>query len=267
MDEKYIYKDDFVISIYEDVLSGKFKKFPNGFWNCEFGKYYSKVIMSYLFFEKLNWSKQDIKDNLIFDLFKKYKIAGMIKVLYGNSVYKAISELCPNEFMPWELRNTPKRYWCKETGLIALQWLKDKYNYSDIELIQNTTKEFLVANSLGGLVDYCNHSTYEVLKLMYGDCMKPWDMINVPRSYWTLENAIIATKWLIEEHLNWSEKDVKEKISKKVFADAGLRGMLNIRFNDSPYEAINSAYPGIYKAFEFKNKPKFVYSNFRERCI
>lgn len=258
MDNKCIYKDDFVISIYEDVLSGKLKKFPKDFWTCEFSKYYSKVVMSYLFFKKLNWSIQDIKDNVVFNLFKEYKLAGMIRILYGNSVYEAISELCPNDFMPWELRNAPKGYWSEETALVALEWLKSKYNYSDMELIQNTTKEFLVANSLGGLLAYCNNSTYAVLKLMYGENMKPWYMTKTPRSYWTLENAIVATKWLIEEHLKWSEKDVKERISKRVFIDAGLKGMLTVRFNDSPYEAIRNAYPGMYKAAELKNKPKFV---------
>lgn len=34
--------------------------------------------------------------------------------------------------------------------------------------------------------------------------------------------------------------------------------MLTVRFNDSAYEAIRNAYPGMYKAAELKNKPKFV---------
>ena len=73
----------------------------------------------------------------------------------------------------------------------------------------------------------------------------------MPKSYWTKETAVEATIWLIEEKLKCSEEDNVKKLSQKTFYDNGLRGMLTQVFVNSPYAAINNAYPGKYAKSDF----------------
>jgi len=47
-----------------------------------------------------------------------------------------------------------------------------------------------------------------------------------------------------------------KNLAADVFKENGLGGMLTCRFNGSPYEAINFAYPGIFKPWELKNVPR-----------
>jgi hypothetical protein len=70
------------------------------------------------------------------------------------------------------------------------------------------------------------------------------------------KNAIEITKYLIESILQWKDEDIKKKINKKVFKEYKLGGMLGIVFGDSPYEAINLAYPNRFKPWELIGNPR-----------
>ena len=94
-------------------------------------------------------------------------------------------------------------------------------------------------------------SPYAAINNAYLEKYKPWQFANVPKSYWTKETAAEATRWLIEEKLKWSEEELLKKLSTKTFYDNGLRGMLNAVFVNSPYAAINNAYPGKYVKSDF----------------
>jgi len=68
-----------------------------------------------------------------------------------------------------------------------------------------------------------------------------------PKGYWqkpeARKNAIEITKYLSEEVLELSVNDVKKKLTYQVFRDNGLGGMLSRIYNNSSYEAIDTAYP------------------------
>ena len=71
-----------------------------------------------------------------------------------------------------------------------------------------------------------------------------------------IPNAIKVTKYLIEEELKLSDKELKGRLSKNLFRENHLYGMLYNCFNDSPYQAINTAYPNKFKEWEFKKTTK-----------
>ena len=71
-----------------------------------------------------------------------------------------------------------------------------------------------------------------------------------------IPNAIKVIKYLVEEELKLSDKELKEKLSLKLFCDNSLGGMLNTCFNNYPYQAINTAYPNKFKEWEFNLVPK-----------
>ena len=75
-----------------------------------------------------------------------------------------------------------------------------------------------------------------------------------PKGVWNCnekyDNAKEVTKTLIEKVLKWSDDDIKNKLSRNTFRENSLNGMLNYLFNNSPYRAIENAYPGKFKPWE-----------------
>lgn len=101
-------------------------------------------------------------------------------------------------------------------------------------------------NKLGGMMTIIfSSSPYTALNYAYPDTYKPWEMAMCPLNTWDDETSIIATKWLIEEKLCWSEQEMKEKIDIDYFIDYGLQGMLHTTYNGSVKKAITSAYPHV----------------------
>lgn len=50
--------------------------------------------------------------------------------------------------------------------------------------------------------------------------------MHVPKNYWTLDKAILATKWLIDNVLNWDLEKVFKKITNIHFIENNLGGLL-----------------------------------------
>lgn len=85
-----------------------------------------------------------------------------------------------------------------------------------------------------------------------------------PKGFWqrpeAMENAAIVIKYLVEDILKWSENDIKEKLRKNTFRNYNLKGMMTTLFNDSPYKAINHAYPDKYKPWELHQISSITWS-------
>ena len=73
---------------------------------------------------------------------------------------------------------------------------------------------------------------------------KPWEFNTAPAGHWeNPQNRIEAIRWLFDKKLKFNEDTLKSKLSKRLFKDNGLGGLLACYFKDSPYEAISFAYP------------------------
>jgi transcription initiation factor IIE alpha subunit len=81
-----------------------------------------------------------------------------------------------------------------------------------------------------------------------------------PRYFWnkpeSIEYAKDITKYLIEKKLKWTDDEIKEKLNNLTFKDNNLIGMLQILFNNSPFQAFNNAYPDKFKPWEFQKVPR-----------
>ena len=130
-----------------------------------------------------------------------------------------------------------------------------KWTYEDIrnKLTLNIFKKYSV---LSMLVKVFNGSPYLAIENAYPGKFKPWELPCVSNSFWNLKTAKEATIWLIEEKLRWNDDDTKEKLSANIFIQNSLGGMLTILFNNSPYLAIENAYPGKFKPWELPSVPK-----------
>jgi predicted transposase YbfD/YdcC len=223
---------------------------PVGYWNIETGILATKWLIE----EKLHWSDEDIKNNLTKDAFKKNNLLGMLSIVFNGSPYLAINAVYPDKFKPWEVKIAPNKYWNTETGVLATKWLIEKVlHWSDEEVKNNLTMRIFCENKLGGMLcNAFNNSPYLAINATYPDRFKPWELRHTPLNYWNIETGILATKWLIEEKLHWSDEEIKKGLSKNIFNENGLSSMLQYVFNSSPFAAINAAYLGRFKKWEFK---------------
>ena len=247
----------------ENAYPGKFKQWelpsvPKNFWNMET----AKEATIWLIEEKLKWSDDDIKQNLSLNIFKENSLDGMLFILFNNSPYFAIENAYPGKFKPWEFSKVPNNFWNLKTASEATIWLiEEKLKWSDDDIKQNLSLKIFKENSLVGMLNVLfNSSPYLAIENAYPGKFKPWEFTQVPNHFWNLKTASEATTWLIEEKLKWSDEDVRKKISVSIFKKNLLGGMLTILFNNSPYLAIENAYPGKFKPWELPSVQKKIWN-------
>jgi len=77
----------------------------------------------------------------------------------------------------------------------------------------------------------------------------------LPYGFWRCDNgknhSKIAIRYLIEEHLKIPLEDVPQKVTAKTFHDAGLFRILVEFFDSSYFKALDFAYPGYFKPWQF----------------
>ncbi len=217
---------------------------PMNYWNKET----AKMATIWLIEERLKWSDEEVCKKLSQQVFINNGLTGMINNIFNGSPYEALSSAYPNKFKPWQLSMTPINYWNKETAKMATIWLiEEKLKWSDEEICKNLSQQVFKNHGLAGMIYIFNDSTYEALNNAYPGKFKPWQLSMTPNNYWNKETAKMATIWLIEKKLKWSDEEICEKLSVQVFKNHGLSGMIYTIFNGSPYEALNNAYPGKFK--------------------
>lgn len=164
----------------------------------------------------------------------------------------------------------PPGYWCsiskKEGKKVALKLLKHLIETRlklDIDgIINNLSKEFILTNKLWTPCKlYFGRSAIKYLMQVYPNKYKAFEFVKcrIPQSYWCeKENRVDAIKWLIEEKLQWSLDDIKEKFSRKILLDYGLATLMT--YYHSSFDIINEIYPDIIHAWEIKQSsvsPKY----------
>lgn len=250
-----------IIEIYKLLLEGRIRRFPPGIWECPEAKENSIRCIKYLLEDILKWDIEDIKKNIRMKVFIKYKLSGMMQTLYGNSPYEALSEVYPNQFMPWELHEAPTRIWFdKENRLLAMDWLihtKLKWTHEDI--INYYNNQVLIDNNLGGLLsEGGNGSSFSLLDEYMPNKFQPWELKSSMSAlnYWkNKENRVTAVKDMIENVLKWNKSQIKTNLTQKTFKEHNLGGLLNNYYNGSPYQALEEAYKGKFLPWELSSTP------------
>ena len=242
------------VELYQLVVEGEVSKFPKGYW-IDFEPSDTAVpIIRYLVEERLELSDEDVLKYWNFGLIKANKLRGMMESLFSNSPYLAIESAYPGKFKPWEFKNVPRDFWTKEIAIEAIKWLiEGKLKLSDEEVLKHWSVKFLRANGFQGMIETVfSGSPYLAIEAAYPGKFKPWEFKCTPQDFWTKEMAIEAIKWLIEDKLKLSDEEVLKRWSANFLRTNRLQGMLGIVFSGSPYLAIEAAYPGKFKPWEFK---------------
>lgn len=249
-----LHDDAAIIVLYEKILAGEIKRFPKFTWDLPHGLYYAKVITRYLFEHKLNWSIEDIKENFNQNLVKKYRLSGVVLTLFNDNQSELIENAYPGQIKPWEYKRSTRGTWkTQEKREEALRWLfEQKLNWDIEDIKEKLTQKTFKENGFMGCFKFYNESPYEVVNAIYPNQIQPWELNKVASAYWKENNnKIKAIKWLIEVKMNWDIENVKKNLSRKVFLENGLGGLL-VMHNNSPYELFNLAYPHILHPWELQ---------------
>lgn len=221
----------------------EFHECQNNYWVGEKGRANGIEATKWLFEEKLKWNKEDIKEGATWDLFTSNGLRGMLKRAFNNSIWECIESTYPGAFKRWEIgEHVPNEYWDIEKGTEALRWLiEERLKWTKEDVKEKLDKQVFIDNDLYGMVQRCFFSSpFLAINSAFPEVYKPWELKKVPLGYWTLDNAILATRWLIEEKLKWSDSDIREKLSGATFKENGFI-ILSEKF--TPYEIISNTYP------------------------
>lgn len=245
-----------LLQIYNEVRNKIRNGFPRNFWKGEMELERAKILTRYFIEEILNWSQEDVRNHLSQRTFYENGSRALLRP-FNDSVFRAIENAYPGKFKKWEFRQN--RMWKGHAGLKlaaeATRWLiEEKLKWPPEDVREKLCCDTFIINGFSGMLMEClNGSPYKAIENAYPGRYKEWEFSQ--NRMWKgktgLELARKATKWLIEEKLKWSDGEIKAKLSQEVFKANGLRGMLAICFENSPYKAIENAYPGRFKPWEF----------------
>lgn len=244
-----MYSKEEIENLYQNILEGKIKRFPNGFWSCSKKKYHVKIVVKYLFEKKLKWNFNDIRNNISARLLRKYHLNGMLYNLFGDSCIKLLDTVYPKKFHAWELKKTPPNYWTDEHISLAVKYIVEKkLKWSEDDIKTSLTKTTFLENGL----KIPNKNSYELLNIAYPNKYTMLDLKNVSHVKWNKQMAINSTKHLLENTLNWSETEIKKNLTAKVFIRNDLGGLITSYYKNNIFNALNDVYPNKFKPWELK---------------
>jgi hypothetical protein len=153
-------------------------------------------------------------------------------------------------------KKMPKEYWTKERTLKVFKWLiEEKMGWSRQDMLRKfSVDKIKKAHLIAPFTAWLNSDLRTLITELYPDTYKSWEIGKFPNKQWTRELAIEAIRWTFEKRLRCiSDDDFISNASVKVFYDFKLRELLEKRFDDSVYAAMNMAYPGRFKREQFKS--------------
>lgn len=162
----------------------------------------------------------------------------------------------------WE--RFPDGYWEGEdkfdrANIIIRYLILEHLKCGEEEAFQYASNESMQKYKLMGLIGVCYRGKVITAFLNAFPNIKPWTLDKKPANYWNNERAICATKWLIEEVLQWNRENIINRMRSDVFREYGLQWMLYEIYGGSPTKAVIACYPGKFKTSDFKTVPRDHY--------
>lgn len=229
------------LQVYELVTRGELKKFPNNYLDKEA----IKEIIRYVILVVNKYSRKDILSKVDHKFFMDNFLGGARKFFDKSNTYMLIYCFPEWDLHAWEFKNVPPGFWeiVKNRREFVI-WIANRIG------VDPYTKEGLreitaaIVNKYGGSkpLVYAG-GLYELLNTVIPGKYKKWEITKIVS--WTEEEAVIATKWLVEEKLKYTSEQVC-KIKVSDFTANHLDGMLQKKYNHSILNALEAAYPGRY---------------------
>lgn len=237
------------VAVYLLVINGTLSRFPNGFLN----KDSCKRILRWLCLDNYHMTREEIC-NLRQEFLFQNSISGFRKI-FGYNMFVIIHYSFPElDIKHWETAKVPDNFWKDQKNQKDfIEWMakKENLNLNKLEDVSKITADMIdkygasKARRVAG-------GTFELISSATGNKFQEWEILKM--DVWNEEKAIKAVKWLIEEKLKWSDKQVQAQLTASVFQKNHLSGLLKNYCNNSPIKALNLAYPNKFKSLKY-SKP------------
>ncbi len=254
-----------IINSYLKVYLGIEKFFPKNFLQKNTERR-SAILTRFLIEEILETHPKNILSQKDETFFIKHKLQNIYR-LFNYSFNRVLGNAYPELIHPWLQSRTPTEYWQgKDNRINAVKWLvEEKLNYSpDLLYKAKINRKDFANNGLSFLFNNYYNSVSSVLAEAYPD-KNPWELGNVPLSFWTDENSVGAVHWLVRQK-NWKISELPSKVqnkefNRKTFSEFGLATLFEKKFNKNIYNAISLAYPNRFYPWEFGKVPSAYWTN------
>lgn len=244
----------------------QFNRTSNNYWsdNTDTGRENAIKATKWLIEEVL---KLDINEELRVteEDFKEAGLYGMLNTVYNTSIRDCIFDAYGDICNKWEFSRVSRGYWNSETAIKAtVEFINNMCKDKDTKIKKLKTDDFKEAGLGGMLSSVYGYNVYRCINAAYPNRFKEWE-IGCSNNYWdSKDNRIKAIKWLVEDKLN-GDRELVCKITRQKFKENNLGGMLVRAYSNSPFRAIDEAYPGEYKPWEFKKTPNNYWNEEKAR--
>lgn len=184
--------------------------------------------------------------------------------------YNSVIEVY-NKVLNGELKKFPYGFWKKTDNVIKNAIICTKYLINNILKwsINDIKKKLTISTfrkyKLYGMLEHYNNSVYSLLEEVYPNTFYPWELKCVPMGYWdNKSNRLKALRWFCLK-TGMREDNIKDKLTIYHFNSYGLGALLNSKYNNSPYLALNELFPNKYKIWEVSKVSKGYWLS-KENC-
>lgn len=237
---KIIYEELSPLEVYALVVTGKLKKFPNGYLNKE----RIKEIVRNQILNVYRYAREDIL-TLQHSFFQENFLGGARKFFNDSNVSLLIYSFPEWNLKHWEFNKVPSKFWKEKSNQEDfVNWIAEKegLDLNNKEHVRKITADIIEKYGGSKPMIYAG-GIYELLNTVLKNKFRKWEVMKI--ASWSNEDIISATKWLIEEKLCYTPEQVCN-ISVRDFAKYNLDGMLQKTCNHSILSALKLAYPGTY---------------------
>ncbi len=258
-------EDRQILTCYKKVLCGIERFYPANFLKYE-GKRRAAVIIRFLLNDFLNTDSQKFLNEKDGTFFIQYKIQNIYR-LFNYSMNRALYNAFPEFIKPWMSSRIPDNYWEDENNRInAIRWLvEDKLGLYPQQFKKPVlSRKAFAEHGLSYMFARYYNSVSKALKSAYPE-LEPWEVGNVPKSYWTEANAAKAVRRMLEKN-NWNADQLPRLyksgvLNRQTFSEAGLATVFELRYAKNIYRAVSAAFPGQFEQWEFGNVPSGYWMN------
>lgn len=229
------------LDVYNMVLKGELKKFPNNYLD----KNTVKELVRYVVLSQCKYTREDVIEKLNHKFFQE-RLLGGARIPFDKCENEMIIYCFPEwNIKHWELRKTSPKFWMQpKNQKDFVLWVAEK------EGIDLATKEGLRSFTVAHVQKYGGHKAikyaggmFELLNTVNCNKYQEWEITKV--ASWSDEKIVQATKWLIEKKLKYTPEQVCN-IKVADFQKYNLDGMLQKGCNHSILYALDLTYPGKY---------------------
>lgn len=269
------YSNEQVIEFYKEILNNERKCFPKIF-NENLTQI--TVVARYLFEDILNYSLDDIYENLTEDFLIEWRVNNIVKG-YFKSHYEFIKYIYPEKkIYPW-LFKLGARHYTQDDNLVkdAIEWLIEKYNITIDDVYEGKiTRDIFKKNKLDSiLMKRFNNSMKEYFAWYYNNFTET--QFDMSKSKYKTSNYYSEAQCIQDirnyfHSLGFNENDKSEEnkmIIIKNFTKELLFRMISIQvyknLGSSNYSIFKKVFP-LYRLYPWEiTAPKMYWADMNNR--